>query len=96
MKALFMAASIFALSSTALAKGDTQTSCYDVDGMTCAACEGTLKAGVKKLDGIKKIVASVETGDAKITFDAKKTNAKEIKAAIDKIGYKAKAKQCKV
>jgi len=68
--------------------------CYQVEGMTCSACGVTLKAAVKKIDGVKEVTASVENKEATITFDPKKTNASEIKKSIDNVGYKATAKKC--
>jgi mercuric ion binding protein len=63
--------------------------------MTCAACTVTLKAAVKKLDGIRKVTASVEDKNAVVTFDVSKTNSEAVKSKIDSTGYKATVKQCK-
>ena len=68
---------------------------YQVSGMTCGSCTVTLKAGVRKLDGIQRISASVEEKRAVVTFDPAKTDDEHIKSAIDRIGYKAVLKQCK-
>lgn len=79
-----------------IAHAEDQQACFGVEGMTCAACTVTLKAAVKKLDGIKKVTASVEDKKAVVTFDVSKTNAESIKSKIDSTGYKATVKQCKV
>jgi len=77
------------------AHAEDQRACFAVDGMTCAACTVTLKAAVKKLDGIKKVTASVEDKTAVVIFDLSKTNSEAIKNKIDSTGYKATVKQCK-
>lgn len=67
---------------------------YEVSGMTCESCTVTLKIGVKKLNGIQQVFASVGKKNAIVTFDPAKTDSEEIKQAIDRIGYKAVLKQC--
>jgi copper chaperone CopZ len=87
-----VAATSFANETT---KSGKKTCTYDVKGMTCASCAVTLKAGVKKLDGINTVKASVGKKNAIVSFDPKKTDEKMIEQAIDKIGYEATLKQCK-
>lgn len=78
-----------------MAQAEEKSACFAVEGMTCAACTVTLKAAVKKLDGIKKVSASVEDKNATVTFDDSKTDTQAIKTKIDSTGYKASIKQCK-
>lgn len=80
--------------SHALGSDTTQKACYVVEGMTCAACTVTLKAAVRKLDGISSVNASVEKKSATIEFDPKRTDADAIKKAIDSTGYRAKNEKC--
>jgi mercuric ion binding protein len=85
----------FALTNTTAFASDTaQKTCYVVEGMTCAACTVTLKAAVKKLDGISSVSASVEKKSATVEYDPKRTDADAIKKAIDSTGYSAKSTQC--
>ncbi len=69
--------------------------CFNVEGMTCAACTVTLKASVKKLGGIKEVSASADQGKATVTFDPAKTKVNDIKEKIDAVGYKATIQECK-
>ena len=71
-----------------------KTACFHVEGMTCATCSLTLKAAVKKLDGISKVEASVENKNAIVDFDPKKTNANSIGKKIDSVGYKSTKREC--
>lgn len=72
----------------------SQTACFSVEGMTCAACSVTTKAAIKKLDGIESIDVSLDDKKAEVHFNDAKTNADEIKNKIDSVGYKATQLQC--
>ncbi|MFW7382239.1 MAG: heavy-metal-associated domain-containing protein [Oligoflexus sp.] len=85
-----------ALSSlNGIAEGKTKTCEYKVTGMTCAACSTTLKIGVKRLGGINSVEASSDKGNAVVSFDPEITDESKVKAAIEKVGYKATLTQCK-
>jgi len=92
MRKLFTIMFLTLTNSPALASDTTQKACYVVDGMTCAACTVTLKAAVKKLDGIISVKASVEEKSATVEFDPKRTNIDAITKAINSTGYDAKSK----
>jgi copper chaperone CopZ len=64
----------------------------DVQGMTCAGCETNVKLALKDVAGVKKVEASYEAAEAKITVDPEKANEQEIIDAINNIGYTAKKK----
>lgn len=82
----------FILAQVALA--ENKSACFNVEGMTCAACAVTTKAAVKKLKGIKDIQVSLDDKSAVIKFDDALTSSEEIKKKIDAVGYKATTKQC--
>jgi mercuric transport protein len=82
----------FILAQGALA--ENKSVCFNVEGMTCAACTVTTKAAVKKLKGIKDVQVSLDDKSAVIKFDDSLTSSDEIKKKIDDIGYKATPKQC--
>lgn len=83
---------IATIMQTALA--ETQKACFNVEGMTCAACTVTTKVAIKKLDGIESIEVSLDDKKAEIQFNDAKTNSNEIKKKIDSVGYKATQSQC--
>lgn len=72
-----------------------QTCTFKVTGMTCASCSVTLKAALKKLDGVQNVAVSVGDDSASVTFDPGKVTTKDIVAKIDNVGYKAELNQCK-
>ncbi|RME14158.1 MAG: heavy-metal-associated domain-containing protein [Bdellovibrio sp.] len=93
MKELLMSVFfVFSLQVPLLAK--EKRACYRVEGMTCATCPLTVKASVKKLDGIFSVEASLENKSASVEYDPQKTNVETIKKKIDSIGYKAIPKKC--
>ncbi len=56
-------------------------------GMTCTGCEQTLKSKVKKVDGVKDVIADHKTNTVKASYDPAKTNPDAIKEAITAAGY---------
>lgn len=72
-----------------------ETACYEVEGMTCATCGVTVKAAVKKINGVREVKTSVEKKGTVVQYDGALTNSREIKKAIDDVGYKAASQECK-
>ena len=91
MKSLFLVSSLL-LTTSSFANSKA---CFSVEGMTCATCSVTLKAAVKKLDGIGKVYASVKNSEAVVNFNPAITSKQKILKQINSTGYKASAKQCK-
>lgn len=60
-------------------------------GMTCTGCENTIKSKVKKVDGVKDVMADHKTNVVKASFDPAKTNPDAIKEAITSAGYKVES-----
>lgn len=56
-------------------------------GMTCTGCENSLKSKVKKVDGVKEVIADYKTNTVKASYDPDKTNPDAIKNAITAAGY---------
>ncbi|MFQ5630843.1 MAG: cation transporter [bacterium] len=65
---------------------------FDVQGMTCAGCETSVKLALRDIEGVKNVEASYEAAEAKITVNPEKANEQEIIDAINNIGYTAKKK----
>ncbi len=57
-------------------------------GMTCTGCENTIKSKVKKVDGVKDVIADHKSNTVKAAYDPGKTNPDAIKEAITAAGYK--------
>ena len=60
---------------------------FDVEGMTCTGCENHIIFEVEKLEGIKSVEASYETGTATVEFLTFKLKEEEIIETINKTGY---------
>jgi len=48
-----------------------------------------VKLAVRKLDGIHQVEASYKEGKAVVVYEPSTVSLEEIKAAIDKVGFKA-------
>jgi Cu+-exporting ATPase len=59
-----------------------------VAGMTCAQCAVTIEKGLSKVAGVEKAQVNFATGKASADFNPEKTDITQIRAAIDKLGYK--------
>lgn len=60
-------------------------------GMTCTGCESTIKGKVKKVDGVKDVIADHKSNTVKASYDPSKTNPDAIKEAITSAGYKVES-----
>ena len=56
-------------------------------GMTCTGCENTIKAKVKKVEGVKDVIADHKTNVVKASFDPGKTSQDAISESIKSAGY---------
>lgn len=64
------------------------TTAYDVAGMTCGHCEGSVRGEVAKIQGITGIEVSAATGRLIVTSDSAVDDA-AVLAAVDEAGYSA-------
>ena len=60
-------------------------------GMTCTGCENTIKSKVKKVEGVKDVIADHKSNVVKAAYDPGKTNPDAIKEAITAAGYKVES-----
>lgn len=63
----------------------------NITGMTCSGCEAHVKSEIGKLSGISGLEVSYAKANAVVTFDESKADIKDVKAAIDKTGYKVES-----
>ena len=66
-----------------------QTFTFDVHGMTCGGCTGSVQRGLSKLDGVSHVEVTLP-GTAIVQADPTRINAAAIESAIAKLGYGAK------
>lgn len=60
---------------------------FEVTGMTCAQCAGTIDKTLTNVYGVENSTVSLENENALVTYDANKTNIEEMKKAVQKAGY---------
>lgn len=61
---------------------------FKVEGMTCAACSNRVERVTRKLDGVKEANVNLAAETLSVTMDEDEVGYAEIKAAVDKAGYK--------
>ena len=60
----------------------------DVEGMTCAGCEGAVVSSLKNIEGVAEANASHQTGKTEVQFDKTLVTEEEMAEAIASRGYK--------
>lgn len=86
----WMATCVVALLSVAavLAK-DIRVVVFKVSQMHCEKCEKKVKDNMRFEKGLKDIATEVKTKMVTITYDAEKTNVKNLQAGFNKFNYEA-------
>ena len=69
-----------------------QTLSFDVNGMTCGGCTGSVQRALSKLNGISHAEVSLSPGVATVVIDPTKVTPAQIESAITHLGYPARAK----
>lgn len=69
-----------------------QTLSFDVNGMTCGGCTGSVQRALSKLDGISHAEVSLNPGVATVVVDPARVTPAQIESAISQLGYPAKAR----
>ncbi len=69
-----------------------QTLSFDVNGMTCGGCTGSVQRTLSKLDGVSHAEVTLHPGVASVVADPERVSSAQIEAAITGLGYLAKAR----
>ncbi len=67
-----------------------QTLKFDVHGMTCGSCTGSVQRALSKIDGVSHVDVSLSPGSATLEADTTRVTPDQIEAAISRLGYEAK------
>lgn len=67
-----------------------QTLKFDVHGMTCGGCSGSVQRALSKIDGVSHVDVTLRPGAATLEADTTRVTATQIEAAISSLGYQAK------
>lgn len=62
---------------------------FDVDGMTCAACQAHVDRAVSKLDGVQSVAVNLLAGSMMVDYDPAQVTSDDICTAVDRAGYSA-------
>jgi len=60
-----------------------------ISGMSCASCVASIEKNVGQMDGVASIKVNLVTRKAMVRFDGEKTGVDEIKAVVERTGYRA-------
>ena len=66
-----------------------QSMTFDIHGMSCGGCVGSVKRALQKVDGVSDVDVSLNPGQATVNADVSLASAAQIVAAITKLGYHA-------
>jgi copper chaperone len=69
-----------------------QTLKFDVSGMTCGGCTGSVQRALSKLDGVSHAEVSLRPGIATVVTDPARVTPAQIESAIAGLGYPAKVR----
>ena len=67
-----------------------QTLNFDVLGMTCGGCTGSVQRALSKIDGVSHVDVSLSPGSATLKTDPACVTPTQFEAAIGSLGYQAR------
>ncbi len=67
-----------------------QTLKFDVNGITCGGCTGSVRRALAKIDGVSQVNVSLHPGMASMEADPGPVTPNLIEAVISNLGYQAK------
>lgn len=73
--------------ATEVADKNVQTVEFKCKDMTCSSCENKISSEVKKLDGVKEVIADSKTKTTKVIYAAGQVSEKDIEKVINKAGF---------
>ncbi len=87
MKKLFIITAISLMSTVTYAAIETVT--FKITKMNCATCPVVVKGALYDLDGVDKVVTSLDDKTAIVTFDDEKLNVSDLMSATENAGFPA-------
>lgn len=67
----------------------SSTTVISIGGMTCASCVNSVESFISQRKGVEQVSVSLAKGTGIISYDSKTTNAEELRAVIEDMGYDA-------
>ena len=65
---------------------------FDVSGMTCGGCTGSVQRVLSKLDGVSHAEVTLNPGVATVLIDPARVSPTQVELVIAGLGYPAKAR----
>ena len=65
------------------------TSKFKVEGMHCPLCTTAVKKAIKKLEGVEKVSARLNTKEVTVVYDEEKVKIEDILKAVKTTSYEA-------
>ena len=69
-----------------------QTHSFDISGMTCGGCTGSVQRALSQIDGVSHAEVTLRPGVATVVTDPLRVSAAQIESAITRLGYPAHAR----
>ena len=69
-----------------------QTHSFDVSGMTCGGCTGSVQRALSQIDGVSHVEVTLRPGVATVVTDPARVTPAQIESAITRLGYPAKTR----
>ena len=73
-----------------------QTHSFDVNGMTCGGCTGSVQRALRQIDGVSHAEVSLRPGVATVVTDPARVMPAQIESAITRLGYPTKVRAATV
>ena len=69
-----------------------QTLSFDISGMTCGGCTGSVQRALSRIDGVSHAEVTLRPGVATVVVDPDRVTSAQIESAITGLGYPAKSR----
>ena len=69
-----------------------QTHSFDVSGMTCGGCTGSVQRALSQIEGVSHVEVTLRPGVATVVTDPARVTPAQIESAITRLGYPAHAR----
>ena len=69
-----------------------QTHSFDVSGMTCGGCTGSVQRALSQIDGVSHVEVTLRPGVATVVTDPSRVTPAQIELTITRLGYPAKTR----
>jgi Cu+-exporting ATPase len=64
-----------------------------IEGMTCASCVRRIEKALSRIDGVQEANVNLATEKAHVLFDPRQASVDQMRAAVEKAGYKVAASE---